>query len=361
MMRFLALLLFSALLLPFSTQGMAQGNLDGVYDVQGVNPNGSTYSGEVTIQRQGSSYQFRWRIGSQSFQGSGALRGGSLTVNWGQRYPVIYVVGNDGVLRGTWDNGRARENLFPRNVSAPQPQGGSGDLDGVYDVRGTNPNGTTYSGEVSIQSQGSSYFFRWRIGSQTFQGSGAQRGDSLTIDWGQQHPVIYIVGNDGVLRGTWDNGKAREDLFPRTVRAPEGSSELDGTYDVRGTNPNGTKYKGEVSIQYEGRTYNFRWRIASGQGFEGKGTLRGDTLTVNWGQQYPVIYNVGKDGVLRGTWNNGQGTEELYPKVVSTERPARPGEGTTASAPSGGFDETRSGGQLGSPDEAVAATGKVWD
>src|SRR5262245_53497778 len=100
MMRFLALLLFSALLLPLSTQGMAQGNLDGVYDVQGVNPNGSTYSGEVTIQRQGSSYQFRWRIGSQTFQGSGALRGGSLTVNWGQRYPVIYVVGNDGVLRG---------------------------------------------------------------------------------------------------------------------------------------------------------------------------------------------------------------------------------------------------------------------
>ena len=177
-----------------------------------------------------------------------------------------------------------------------------------------------------------------------FEGRGTLRGSALTVNWGQQYPVIYIVGSDGVLHGTWDNGRATEVLYPRAVKPPEGSSALDGLYDVRGTNPNGSKYTGEVSIKFEGRSYNFHWRIANGQVFEGKGNLQGNSLTVNWGQQYPVIYSVGSDGVLRGTWSNGRGTEDLYPKIVRTDRrpdrsgetavpPANPDETTTTTAP----------------------------
>ena len=133
-----------------------------------------------------------------------------------------------------------------------------GGLAGVYDVQGINPNGTTYSGEVSIRQQGSSYYFRWRIGNgQAFEGRGTLRGSSLTVNWGQQYPVIYAVGSDGVLRGTWSNGRATENLFPRAVKAPEGSSDLDGTYDVKGTNPNGSTYSGEVSVEYRGGSVLF--------------------------------------------------------------------------------------------------------
>ena len=371
MVRIAALLLFAALLAPFTaTKVISQDSarLDGVYDVQGVNPNGTTYSGEVSIRQQGSTYHFRWRIGNgQGFEGKGNLRGNRLTVNWGQQYPVIYAVGSDGVLRGTWSNGRATEVLLPRTTRAPSE--GSSDLDGVYDVKGTNPNGSTYSGEVSIQYQANTYQFRWRIANgQTFEGRGTLRGSALTVNWGQQYPVIYIVGTDGVLRGTWDNGQATEELFPRSVRPPEGSSDLDGLYDVKGTNPNSTRYTGEVSIKFEGRSYNFRWRIANGQIFEGKGTLRGNSLTVNWGQQSPVIYSVGSDGVLRGTWSNGRGTEDLFPKIVSTRRQpgdpgeaATPGEATTAPAPPS-RDGTASAPGTGDPDNTVStATGKSLD
>jgi tetratricopeptide (TPR) repeat protein len=92
----------------------AANRLLGDYSVQGVNPNGTTYSGTVTISGgRGGTYNFRWLVGRDTFRGTGRLRGRTLTVNWGQQYPVIYRVEDDGTLRGTWSNGRATEDLTP--------------------------------------------------------------------------------------------------------------------------------------------------------------------------------------------------------------------------------------------------------
>ena len=41
------------------------------------------------------------------------------------------------------------------------------------------------------------------------------QGNVLTIDWGQSSPVIYKVRPDGVLDGTWANGRAAETLYPQ--------------------------------------------------------------------------------------------------------------------------------------------------
>lgn len=44
----------------------------------------------------------------------------------------------------------------------------------------------------------------------------------------------------------------------------------------------------------------------------GNGTLNGSTLTVEWAQPAPAIYEVKNDGrLLEGTWANGEGTETL--------------------------------------------------
>jgi hypothetical protein len=85
----------------------------GSYRVQGTNPNGSAYQGTLTIERSGSLYLLRWRIGQDIFQGQGTLNGSTLTVDWGQPDPVIYQVQHDGTLEGTWARGRARETLTP--------------------------------------------------------------------------------------------------------------------------------------------------------------------------------------------------------------------------------------------------------
>ncbi len=98
----------------FATRSPADG-LPGTYRIQGVNPNGTTYGGQVMITPAGSDiFTVTWLVaGKQTFSGTGTLRGRVLTVEWGQPYPVIYQIDDDGTLKGTWANGTASEDLLP--------------------------------------------------------------------------------------------------------------------------------------------------------------------------------------------------------------------------------------------------------
>jgi hypothetical protein len=104
---------------------------------------------------------------------------------------------------------------------------------------------------------------------------------------------------------------------PRPQAVPDkrtAAQALPGTYTIDGTNPDGSKYRGKVTITFEGGIYKFVWRIANGDTYRGRGTLRGETLTVDWGQKDPVIYRVADDGVLKGRWGaRGRGAETLIP------------------------------------------------
>ena len=99
--------------------------------------------------------------------------------------------------------------------------------------------------------------------------------------------------------------------------------DLSGTYDiVTGTNPNGDQYGGVVTIttssEHRNR-YCLKWDISnSNQEESGCGDLNFDSgrsafvLSVDWGSEYPVIYDVLDDGkLLIGTWHNGAGKESL--------------------------------------------------
>ena len=86
-----------------------------------------------------------------------------------------------------------------------------------------------------------------------------------------------------------------------------------GSYRVRGTNPDKSKYTGTVVVsQVDGNRYRFDWSVAN-QTFTGTGVLNGNAISVDWGQDFPVIYQVGATGVLNGTWSNGSATEVLTP------------------------------------------------
>jgi uncharacterized caspase-like protein len=89
---------------------------------------------------------------------------------------------------------------------------------------------------------------------------------------------------------------------------------LPGRYTIGGTNANGSKYGGKVTITAEGGMYKFVWRISNGDTYRGRGRLRGDTLTVDWGQKDPVIYRIAEDGILKGRWGaKGRASENLIP------------------------------------------------
>lgn len=99
---------------------------------------------------------------------------------------------------------------------------------------------------------------------------------------------------------------------PAVAQPSKGNYDVGGTYTVHGTNPDGTNYVGTVSILYDDRILRFDWRIG-GDTFRGVGQFDGDLLVVNWGHRYPVIYEVGTNGVLYGRWDNGRASEILTP------------------------------------------------
>ena len=87
------------------------------------------------------------------------------------------------------------------------------------------------------------------------------------------------------LIGTWDDGRATQNLTPTTAphveqintsalpRSPE--AKLPGEYEVSGTNPNGSTYKGIVRITIDGKLVRLNWRISNGPHLPGQGVPLG--------------------------------------------------------------------------------------
>ncbi len=58
---------------------------------------------------------------------------------------------------------------------------------------------------------------------------------------------------------------------------------IEGDYSVLGTNPEGHKYRGKVTIRKQGKYYMLMWKIGK-DSYQGKGLISGKMLTVNWGR-----------------------------------------------------------------------------
>ena len=54
----------------------------------------------------------------------------------------------------------------------------------------------------------------WRVGRETYTGEGRIDGRVLTVDWGAEDPIVYVLMPDGELHGTWADGRALEKLSP---------------------------------------------------------------------------------------------------------------------------------------------------
>ncbi|MGC9964457.1 MAG: protein kinase [Syntrophobacteraceae bacterium] len=98
---------------PMNSSGVRLGN----YTLEGINPNGAKYSGKAEIAQSGARYSVTWKIADQTLTGTGVLMGRILTVN--RKGPgavngvVVYGMGANGALNGTWGSGRGKETLVP--------------------------------------------------------------------------------------------------------------------------------------------------------------------------------------------------------------------------------------------------------
>ena len=99
----------------------AKAQRNGLYDVRGVNPDGSPYTGQMIVQQVGlASWRVAWQIGENRFEGYGMSAGPVFSIGFilGERPGIaIYQVGSDGSMTGQWtligSSAIGTENLAP--------------------------------------------------------------------------------------------------------------------------------------------------------------------------------------------------------------------------------------------------------
>lgn len=95
------------------------------------------------------------------------------------------------------------------------PAAPAASVSGVYNLKGTTPEGSKYEGTVTISGDAQSgYKFHWSVGNDQYDGTGTLAGDTITVDWGAPEPAVYKVLEGGaLLRGKWGKkGRGRETL-----------------------------------------------------------------------------------------------------------------------------------------------------
>lgn len=98
-----------------------------------------------------------------------------------------------------------------------------------------------------------------------------------------------------------------------TTRSNTTPPNIAGKYNVTGTNPNGSTYKGALEVIAHGDVYQFRW--SAGNQSDGVGVVNGDVVAVAFasganGKGCGVVdYNINSDGSLDGKWGYW-GTDE---------------------------------------------------
>jgi hypothetical protein len=157
-----------------------------------------------------------------------------------------------------------------------------------------------------------------------------------------QARLIRLALTIGIALIASTSGKAHEST---AAQAPV----VEGTYDVTGTNPDGSRYSGTCRITRIGQhRYQFAWSV--GASYRGIGTLVGTTLTVEWGSDSPAVYQVRSDGVLVGTWAKGTGTETLIPRHAVDSAMAQGAPATEGATATVAVEQPRA-------DPLVSATG----
>lgn len=133
--------------------------------------------------------------------------------------------------------------------------------------------------------------------------------------------VIGCKSSGSSTSSTTSKTDARKNANSTTTTnasAPAPVPDIAGKYNVIGSNPNGTGYKGTLEVIARGDVYQFRWN--AGTQYDGVGVANSNVVAVAFasganGKGCGVVdYNISGDGALDGKWGywgvNEAGTEK---------------------------------------------------
>ena len=211
---------------------------------------------------------------------------------------------------------RSTASASSTDTSAPATKA---NIDGKYNITGTNPNGAAYRGTLQIIPHGDVYQFRWNAGTQ-YDGVGVVNGDVVAVSFaaganGKGCGVIdYLIRNDGSLVGRWGYWGTDEAGSENATRIS--GSDLVGEYDASGKNPNGTNYKAKLTVEPAGNLHRFVWSNNT----DGVGIKSGDHVAVGIGGARCgfVAYEIKPDGTLEGVWG-GYGSDKTGTETATKQ------------------------------------------
>ncbi len=197
------------------------------------------------------------------------------------------------------------------------------EIEGKYDAVGTNPDGGgEYKAELTVTKRDDVYQFSWVSGQNSYDGVGVLTDGRVAVSYTDGPNgkgcgvVLYKIAADGSMNGKvgyWGTNTMETESAKRTS-----GSDLEGSYDIEGKNPEGKAYKGKLDVKKDGEGYSFKW--SAGVELTGFGIRAGEFVAVGFGSKQCsfVGYDVQADGTLDGKWG-GQGstkfgTETAKPK-----------------------------------------------
>lgn len=166
---------------------------------------GNPYAGIVRIAKKGERYEVRWQSNASNASGIGLVSGNKLCVGWSPHEfgVVFYKIGQDGTLKGRWTGSEAAPETPDGLENA---SGGSlGKIEGAYVVKGTNPAGATYQGNLKIAKTGQTYRLQWEVAGRSTKGIGIKVDDGFFVAFGDKEPVgvISYSFEEGQAKGIW--------------------------------------------------------------------------------------------------------------------------------------------------------------
>jgi len=214
---------------------------------------------------------------------------------------------------------------------ADLPDDGTAEPDTVF-AGSYNVKGPDYTAALSITQTGDCYHLMWVFGDGSLvYGKGLIKDDVMGVTFGTEEgmdvgTMLYKKDGKGGISGLWvvagDGHIFNERTKGASVLKPS-SHKLEGTYDVEGTNPDGSTYTAILDITATGKSYYALWTFGEGT-VEGEGITIGDLFVTGFGTTEfsgVLIYEITGDKLV-GNWvsTDNASFSSTIPLLVGKEK-----------------------------------------
>jgi hypothetical protein len=163
--------------------------------------------GTVTIEaapKGNRRYMLSWEVPEGNYTGIGLVRDNHLYAAWGAKANGVMVVRREG---NHWAADWLGTTQSHQELGSEKFKGGGEALEGTHEVEGKNPNGSAYTGSVTIEKTGDTYAFTWTVAGETYPGIGIDVGEGkVLVAYGKNNfgVIAYDMSNmDEVVQGRW--------------------------------------------------------------------------------------------------------------------------------------------------------------